>query len=80
VVHPAARTATANNTDEVAQDVAPECRVVYVDTDPMVLAHVRALLVGGTAAELDGTLGEGQQNSMTSSPATRSPQARASSR
>jgi hypothetical protein len=40
---------TANNTHEVAQDVEPECRVVYVDNDPMVLAHARALLVSVTA-------------------------------
>jgi len=40
---------TANNTHEVAQDVDPGCRVVYVDNDPMVLAHARALLVGVTA-------------------------------
>jgi hypothetical protein len=31
-------------THEVAQDVAPEARVVYVDKDPFVLAHARALL------------------------------------
>jgi len=37
---------TANNTHEVAQGIAPECRVVYVDNDPLVLAHARALLVG----------------------------------
>lgn len=35
---------TANNTHEVAQDVAPSCRIVYVDNDPIVLAHARALL------------------------------------
>jgi S-adenosyl methyltransferase len=35
---------TEDNTHEVAQSVAPECRVVYVDNDPMVLAHARALL------------------------------------
>jgi hypothetical protein len=40
---------TASNTHEVAQGVAPGCRVVYVDNDPMVLAHARALLVGVTA-------------------------------
>src|SRR6266576_6550394 len=40
---------TADNTHEVAQDVAPGCRVVYVDNDPMVLAHARALLTGVTA-------------------------------
>lgn len=37
---------TASNTHEVAQSVAPECRVVYVDNDPIVLTHARALLVG----------------------------------
>ncbi|XRQ05780.1 SAM-dependent methyltransferase [Actinomadura welshii] len=35
---------TADNTHEVAQRAAPECRVVYVDNDPMVFAHARALL------------------------------------
>ena len=35
---------TANNTHQVAQAVAPECRIVYVDNDPIVLVHARALL------------------------------------
>jgi hypothetical protein len=35
---------TADNTHEVAQAVAPSARVVYVDNDPLVLAHARALL------------------------------------
>jgi len=35
---------TANNTHEVAQRLAPESRIVYVDNDPVVLAHARALL------------------------------------
>ena len=35
---------SANNTHEVAQREAPECRIVYVDKDPIVLAHARALL------------------------------------
>ena len=35
---------TANNTHEVAQRAAPECRVVYVDNDPIVLSHAKALL------------------------------------
>jgi hypothetical protein len=35
---------TANNTHQVAQATAPECRIVYVDNDPMVLVHARALL------------------------------------
>ena len=36
---------TADNTHQVAQRIAPETRVVYVDYDPIVLAHARALLV-----------------------------------
>jgi S-adenosyl methyltransferase len=35
---------TANNTHEVAQAVTPSARVVYVDNDPVVLTHARALL------------------------------------
>ena len=35
---------TANNTHQVAQRIAPAARVVYVDNDPLVLAHARALL------------------------------------
>ena len=35
---------TVDNTHEVAQRVAPECKIVYVDNDPLVLAHARALL------------------------------------
>jgi hypothetical protein len=39
----------ANNTHEVAQSVMPDARVVYVDNDPIVLAHARALLTSGPA-------------------------------
>jgi O-methyltransferase involved in polyketide biosynthesis len=35
---------TVNNTHEVAQRAAPEARIVYVDNDPIVLLHARALL------------------------------------
>src|SRR5579872_6143380 len=35
---------SASNTHEVAQAAAPESRIVYVDNDPVVLAHARALL------------------------------------
>ncbi|GAB3498377.1 SAM-dependent methyltransferase [Nocardiopsis coralliicola] len=35
---------TQDNTHQVAQRAAPDARVVYVDNDPMVLAHARALL------------------------------------
>jgi S-adenosyl methyltransferase len=44
---------TANNTHEVAQSVAPDSRVVYVDYDPIVLAHARALLVGAPEGVTD---------------------------
>ncbi|MEU1230100.1 SAM-dependent methyltransferase [Streptomyces sp. NPDC005828] len=35
---------TADNTHEVAQRIAPDARIVYVDNDPIVLTHARALL------------------------------------
>ena len=35
---------TAQNTHQVAQEIAPDSRVVYVENDPIVLAHARALL------------------------------------
>ena len=38
---------TAGNVHEIAQQAAPECRVVYVDNDPLVLTHARALLASG---------------------------------
>ena len=50
---------TANNTHEVAQSVAPESRIVYVDNDPLVLSHARALLTSspeGVTAYLDADL------------------------
>jgi O-methyltransferase involved in polyketide biosynthesis len=35
---------TVDNTHQVAQRIAPESRIVYVDNDPLVLAHAHALL------------------------------------
>ena len=49
----------ANNTHEVAQAAAAECRVVYVDNDPLVLSHARALLASdprGVTDYLDADL------------------------
>ncbi|HEY6297153.1 MAG TPA: SAM-dependent methyltransferase [Streptosporangiaceae bacterium] len=43
----------ADNTHEVAQSVAPSCRVVYVDHDPVVLLHARALLTGSATGAVD---------------------------
>jgi S-adenosyl methyltransferase len=42
---------SANNTHEVAQSVAPEARVLYVDNDPIVLVHARALLTSSPEGE-----------------------------
>ncbi|MGH3799156.1 MAG: SAM-dependent methyltransferase [Pseudonocardiaceae bacterium] len=44
---------TANNTHEVAQATAPQCRVVYVDNDPLVLVHARALLTSSPEGVTD---------------------------
>ena len=51
----------AANTHEVAQGVAPESKIVYVDNDPMVLAHARALLTSspqGQCAYIDADIRE----------------------
>jgi S-adenosyl methyltransferase len=42
---------TSPNVHEVAQEAAPGTRVVYVDNDPIVLAHARALLTSQDAGE-----------------------------
>ncbi|MFJ6567968.1 SAM-dependent methyltransferase [Streptomyces sp. NPDC091292] len=50
---------TADNTHQVAQRVAPDARIVYVDNDPLVLSHARALLTStpeGKTAYLDADL------------------------
>ena len=55
---------TANNTHEIAQGVAPESRIVYVDNDPVVLAHARALLLStseGATRYIDEDLYQPQQ-------------------
>jgi hypothetical protein len=50
---------TSPNLHEVAQGIAPESRVVYVDNDPIVLAHARALLTSsaqGATAYIDADM------------------------
>src|SRR5437868_13184044 len=50
---------TVDNTHEVAQRAAPESRIVYVDNDPLVLAHAQALLTStpeGSTAYIDADL------------------------
>jgi S-adenosyl methyltransferase len=47
---------TQGNVHEIAQAAAPESRVVYVDNDPMVVAHSRALLAGDNTVAIEGDL------------------------
>jgi hypothetical protein len=52
---------TADNTHEVAQRVAPEAKVVYVDNDPLVLVHARALLTSspqGSTHYVEANMGD----------------------
>jgi hypothetical protein len=52
---------TANNTHEVAQTLDPTARIVYVDNDPLVLTHARALLTStpqGACAYVDADLAD----------------------
>jgi len=53
---------SANNVHEVAQATADDTKVVYVDNDPIVLVHARALLTGrpGSVAYIDGDLHDPQ--------------------
>ena len=44
---------TAENVHQIAQRVIPDSRVVYVDNDPIVLAHARALLTSGPEGRTD---------------------------
>jgi hypothetical protein len=44
---------TADNTHQIAQRVAPEARIVYVDNDPVVLTHARTLLTGTPEGAID---------------------------
>jgi S-adenosyl methyltransferase len=42
-----------DSTHEVAQAMAPDCRIVYVDNDPLVLVHARALLTSARQGSCD---------------------------
>jgi hypothetical protein len=44
---------TAGNTHEIAQQIAPESRIVYVDNDPVVISHARALLTSSPRGKTD---------------------------
>jgi O-methyltransferase involved in polyketide biosynthesis len=55
---------TADNTHEVAQRTRPDSRIVYVDNDPMVLVHARALLTStpeGATAYIDADIRESEK-------------------
>src|SRR5438128_11794746 len=55
---------TSPNLHETAQAIVPDARVVYVDNDPVVLAHARALMISshrGTVAYVDADLREPQK-------------------
>jgi hypothetical protein len=63
---------TTNNVHEVAQRITPSSRVVYVDNDPLVLAHARALLTSspqGRTAYIQADLRDPE--AILSDPATR---------
>ena len=63
---------TAPNLHEVVQHVAPDAQIVYVDNDPIVLAHARALLTSrseGKTAYIDADLGD--PATILNSPQTR---------
>ncbi len=52
---------TVDNTHEVAQRTAPDARIVYVDNDPLVLSHARALLTSspeGATSYIDADIRE----------------------
>jgi hypothetical protein len=44
---------TVDNTHEVAQGIAPESRIVYVDNDPLVMSHARALLTSSPEGQTE---------------------------
>jgi S-adenosyl methyltransferase len=55
---------SSNNTHEVAQRAAPDSRIVYVDNDPIVLSHAKALLAStpeGACAYIDADIRNGGQ-------------------
>jgi hypothetical protein len=56
--------AVAGNTHDVAQSIDPSCRIVYADSDPVVLAHARALMTSapeGAIGYLDACLDDAGQ-------------------
>ena len=46
---------TAQNTHQIAQATRPDCRVIYVDSDPVVVSHARALMSGTDVTAICGS-------------------------
>ena len=49
---------TAQNTHQIAQAARSDCRVAYVDSDPVVVTHARALLSGAGVTAVPGDLAD----------------------
>ena len=62
---------TADNTHEIAQRIAPESRIVYVDFDPLVLVHARALLTSSPEGVTDYIDADGRDSARVLSEAAR---------
>jgi S-adenosyl methyltransferase len=62
---------TADNTHEIAQRIAPESRIAYVDFDPLVLAHARALLTSSPEGATDYIDADGRDSARVLSEAGR---------
>jgi hypothetical protein len=62
---------TADNTHEVAQRLAPESRIVYVDFDPLVLVHARALLTSTPQGMTDYVDADGRDSAKVLAAADR---------
>jgi hypothetical protein len=62
---------TADNTHEVAQRIAPESRIAYVDFDPLVLAHARALLTSSPEGATDYIDADGRDSARVLGEASR---------
>ena len=62
---------TADNTHEVAQRIAPESKIVYVDFDPLVLAHARALLTSSDEGVTDYIDADGRDSARVLTEAAR---------
>ncbi len=62
---------TADNTHEVAQRIAPESKIVYVDFDPLVLAHARALLTSTPEGATDYIDADGRDSKRVLTEAAR---------